>query len=70
MSQYNFTKLSVRPDVKREIDIIAASTQRPVYDVVGEMLASWKRENQIERIDVIPTPDASAKVIPVVTFSR
>ncbi len=38
----NFLKVAVNPDVKREIDIIAASEQRPVYAVVSDMLEIYK----------------------------
>lgn len=38
----NFLKISVKPAVKREIDIIAASEQRHVYDVVDDMLKLYQ----------------------------
>ena len=41
-NKYAFTKISVRPAVKREIDVFAAMQQRPVYELVGEMLEAWK----------------------------
>lgn len=37
-----FSKISIRPDIKREIDIIAAREQRPVYSVVSDMLEVYK----------------------------
>lgn len=37
-----FLKMAVKPDVKREIEIIAASEQRPIYDVVSDMLEIYK----------------------------
>lgn len=37
-----FLKVAVNPEVKREIDIIAASEQRPVYAVVSDMLEIYK----------------------------
>ena len=38
----NFLKIAVKPNVKREIDIIAASEQRHVYDVVDDMLKLYQ----------------------------
>jgi hypothetical protein len=38
----SFLKVAVNPEVKREIDIIAASEQRPVYAVVSDMLEIYK----------------------------
>lgn len=37
-----FTKLSVKSNVKREIDILAASEKRDVYVVVDDMLQLYK----------------------------
>lgn len=37
-----FTKISVKPEVKREIDIIAATEQRYTYEVVDDMLKLYK----------------------------
>jgi len=37
-----FIRMNVKTDVKREIDIIAAAEQRPVYDVVADMLKIYK----------------------------
>jgi len=37
-----FVKVSIKESVKREIDIIASSEQRPVYDVVADMLEIYK----------------------------
>jgi hypothetical protein len=37
-----FLKIAVQDDVKREIDIIAASEQRDVYAVVSDMLEVYK----------------------------
>ena len=42
---YNFAKISVRPPTKREIDVLAAMQQRPVYELVAEMVAAWKAAN-------------------------
>lgn len=38
----NFVKIAVKPDTKREIDIIAATEQRYTYEVVDEMLKLYK----------------------------
>ncbi|MBN1454309.1 MAG: hypothetical protein JW963_25040 [Anaerolineales bacterium] len=40
--KYNFSKVNVRPEVKQEIEVLAALHQRPIYDLVGEMLEDWK----------------------------
>jgi len=40
--KYDFAKVSVRPATKREIDVLAAMRQRPVYELVAEMLEVWK----------------------------
>lgn len=37
-----FTKLSVKSNVKHEIDIIAATERRFVYEVVDDMLKLYK----------------------------
>lgn len=37
-----FDKLSVKPEVKREIDIIAAAERRHVYEVVADALKVYK----------------------------
>lgn len=37
-----FTKLSVKSEVKHEIDIIAATERRFVYEVVADMLKLYK----------------------------
>ena len=42
VQKYDFAKISVRPEVKREIDVIAAMNQRPVYELVAEMLHTYK----------------------------
>jgi hypothetical protein len=40
--KYDFAKVSVRPATKREIDVLAAMHQQPVYEIVAEMLEAWK----------------------------
>jgi hypothetical protein len=47
--KYDFAKLSVRPQTKREIDIMAAMQQRHVYEIVDEMLNSWKAASALPR---------------------
>lgn len=37
-----FQKISVKPEVKREIDIIAATEQRYTYEVVDDMLKLYQ----------------------------
>ena len=48
------TKVSVNKETKREIDIIAASEQRPVYVVVDEMVEIYKatKTGKKARVDV------------------
>lgn len=36
------TKVTVSKEVKREIDLLAANEQRPVYDLVEEMVEIYK----------------------------
>jgi tRNA threonylcarbamoyladenosine modification (KEOPS) complex Cgi121 subunit len=38
-----FLKVSVKRQIKRAIDIIAAKEQRPVYQVVSDMLAAYEK---------------------------
>lgn len=38
-----FLKVAVKKEVKREIDILAASEQRRVYAVVKDMLDAYKK---------------------------
>lgn len=40
-----FDKISVEPNVKQEIDIIAAKERRHVYQLVAEMLKLYKHVN-------------------------
>jgi len=37
-----FVRINIKNDNKREIDIIAAAEQRPVYEVVDEMVNIYK----------------------------
>ncbi len=39
MDKYNFVKVSVRPATKVAIDVAAAVAQRPVYDLVGQIVS-------------------------------
>jgi len=43
--KYDFAKVSARPATKREIDVLAAMRQRKVYEIVAEMLDTWKLLN-------------------------
>ena len=45
--KYNFSKVNVRPEVKQEIEVLAALQQRPIYDLVGEMLEVWKAAHNL-----------------------
>jgi hypothetical protein len=42
-TQEEKTKVSVTRDVKREIDLLAADEQRPVYILVEDMVEIYKR---------------------------
>lgn len=55
-----FVKVAVRPEVKRAIDILAAEKQRPVYELVAEMLANYK----LISVSSLPHP-VDAETIPV-----
>jgi hypothetical protein len=37
-----FVRMNIKQGAKREIDIIAASEQRPVYEIVEDMLKLYK----------------------------
>lgn len=43
MAEEEKTKVSVTKDVKREIDLLAADEQRPVYILVEDMVEIYKR---------------------------
>jgi len=58
--KYDFAKVSVRPEVKREIDILSAMQQRPVYELVAEMLANYK----LISVTTLPHP-VDGQVVPV-----
>jgi hypothetical protein len=75
------TKVSVNKVTKREIDIIAASEQRPVYVVVEEMVSLYKsaktgRKGPVDVSEIVnyravktsklPRPNRKAQSIPVV----
>lgn len=57
-------KVAVKAPVKREIDIIAASEQRPVYLVVEDMVRLYKA------VTVKRPGSKSAKPVPVVEISE
>lgn len=61
----NFARVAVRPEVKREIDVLAAMSQRPVYELVADMVANYKITSIVE----LPHP-ADAKAVPVISLSR
>lgn len=43
MAEEEKTKVGVTKDVKREIDLLAADEQRPVYILVEDMVEIYKR---------------------------
>ena len=47
IQKYNFSKVNVRPEVKQEIEVLAALQQRPIYELVGEMLEAWKTAHNL-----------------------
>ena len=63
----NLNKISVKPEVKREIDTVAGHEQRPVYEIVGEAWELYKavavgksprkgkRSASVSVVDVIST---------------
>lgn len=76
-----FVRINVKSDNKREIDIIAAAEQRPVYEVVDEMVRIYltTKTGKKNRVDVteivnytatkkshLPRPNKTAKLIPVI----
>lgn len=61
----NWAKVNVKPEVKREIDVLAAMSQRPVYELVADMVANYKISSIVE----LPHP-ADAKAVPVISLSR
>lgn len=62
-------KISVRPEAKREIDILAASLQMSVCDLAAEMLREWKEKRGVASMDTLPHPQ-DAQPVPVVTVSQ
>jgi len=56
----NFARVAVRPEIKREIDILAATAQRPVYELVAEMVNNYK----LVAISTLPHP-VDGQVVPV-----
>ena len=48
--KYNFSKVNVRPEVKQEIEVLAALQQRPIYELVGEMLETWKAAHNLAEV--------------------
>lgn len=55
MANEEKTKVSVTKDVKREIDLLAANEQRPVYILVEEMVEMYKsaKAGKKTRVDVV-----------------
>lgn len=59
-----FLKVAVKRDMKREIDLIAADEQRPVYVVVEEMVNMYKAQKRGEQLPrVKKTKALSSKAI-------
>ena len=58
MAVEKFARINVDENVKREIDIIAATNQKPVYKVVEEMLSIYKAAT----VETLPTPKGGKKV--------
>lgn len=53
-----FEKVAVKPEIKREINILSAMKGKPVYKVVEEMLATYKAA----QVEALPTPKGGKKV--------
>lgn len=60
MAKQGFQKISVKGDLKREIDTVAGHEQRPVYEIVEE---AWKL---YKLVAVGKSPAKKAKSIPSV----
>lgn len=75
------SKVSVNKDTKREIDLLAAHEQRPVYVVVEEMVELYKSTKagkkspvtisevinyRVAKTSELPRPDKKAKAVRVV----
>ncbi len=60
MQKTNWAKVNIKPEVKREIDILAATAQRPVYELVAEMVNNYK----LISISALPHP-VDGQVVPV-----
>ena len=58
MAVEKFARINVDENVKREIDIIAATNQKPVYKVVEEMLSIYKAAT----VETLPAPRSGKKV--------
>lgn len=50
VAKSEFLKVAVKRDMKREIDLIAADEQRPVYVVVEEMVNMYKQAKHGEQL--------------------
>lgn len=79
-----FVRINVKSDNKREIDIIAAAEQRPVYEVVDEMVRIYMttktgKKNRVSVSEMVnytatkksrlPRPDKTAKIVPLLEVS-
>ena len=57
-----FVRMNVKSNVKREIDILAASEQRNTYEIVEDMLNLYKAnavgsKSQSKKIKSVPVAD-------------
>lgn len=61
-----FVRMNVKSDIKREIDILAASEQRPVYEIVDDMLKLYKAvaikraTKSTRKVEDVPVADVIA----------
>lgn len=53
-----FARINVDKNIKREIDLIAADQQKPVYKIVEEMLETYKAA----AVETLPAPKGGKKV--------
>ena len=53
-----FEKVAVKPEAKREINMLAASENRPIYAVIEEMLQTYKAV----KVGKLPKPKGCKEV--------
>ena len=53
--QDKWKSLRVPENTKREVDVLAAISHKPVYEFVADMLAAWKQTNNVSEVAVLPT---------------